>query len=118
MKIIFALSLVLALSGCATVKNLWPTPHDPALAQGWVQVSLELQRVKCADRTDWSELIRSTEYVRAYADFRTDNQRQTAAGLQDNVRKAHAASNQRVCEHNLSLAKTRLEVLKTAWSGR
>ena len=108
------LILSILLTGC----SLLPTPHDPALVTAWVQTSQDLQRVNCADRTSWSELQRSAEFLRGYAEFRADNQVKTAMGVQENIAKAHTATNQRVCEHNLTLARNRLDVLKSAWSGR
>lgn len=107
------LPLVL-LAGC----SLLPTPHDSALASGWVQTSQELQRVNCEDRSNWQPLMRQAEFLRGYAEFRSDNQVKSAQGVYDNIVKAQAAVNQRVCEHNLKLARSRLDVLRTAWSGR
>lgn len=112
------LPMILLLAGCSTLADYWPTPHDPALAQGWVQVRMEIERVNCDDRSNWQSLLRNAEFVSTYADFRSDNQRRTAAGLLENLTKAQQASNPRVCVHNLNLAKTRLDILKTAWSGR
>lgn len=105
---------ILLLTGC----SLLPTPHDPALASAWVNTSQELSRVNCEDRGNWQPLIRQAEFLRGYAEFRSDNQVKSAQGILDNITKAQTASNLRVCEFNLKLARTRLDVLKTAWSGR
>ncbi len=105
---------IILLAGC----SLLPTPHDSALASSWVNASQELQRVNCEDRTNWQSLVRHAEFLRGYAEFRSDNQVKSAQGLHDNIVKAQAAGNPRVCEHNLKLARSRLDVLRTAWSGR
>ena len=105
---------ILLLAGC----SLLPTPHDPALVSAWVNTSQELSRINCEDRSNWQTLTRHVEFLRVYAEFRNDNQVKATQGLQDNITKAQAAGNPRVCEHNLKLARSRLDVLKTAWSGR
>lgn len=105
---------ILLLAGC----GLMPTPHDPALASAWVNTSQELSRVNCEDRSNWQALMRQAEFLRGYAEFRSDNQVKSAQGILDNIVKAQTAGNLRVCEHNLKLARNRLDVLKTAWSGR
>lgn len=105
---------ILLLAGC----SLLPTPHDPALVTAWVNTSQELSRVNCADRSNWTALQRSAEFLRDYAEFRADNQVKSAVGIQENIAKAATAGNDRVCEINLKLARNRLDVLKTAWSGR
>lgn len=105
---------ILLLAGC----SLLPTPHDPALVSAWVNISQELQRVNCEDRSNWTALVRQSEFLRSYAEFRNDNQVKSAVGIQDNIAKALTTSNPRVCEFNLKLARNRLDVLKTAWSGR
>lgn len=121
MKRLLAILSLTTLMGCSTIAEYWPTPHDPALAQGWTTVQQNLLRVKCDDKSDisgWLALTDSTQHLRIYAEFRSDNQVKTAQGLDDGVRKAYDTKNATVCNHNLKLAQTRLDILKKVWGTR
>jgi hypothetical protein len=103
------------VSGC----SLLPTPHDPALASAWTEIRLDLGRVSCENTAaaDWDRLQRNADFLKTYAEFRRDNQVETAQAISENLGKARA-SRPRVCEHWIKLTDQRLKVLDQAWSGR
>lgn len=121
MKRLLAILSLTTLMGCSTIAEYWPTPHDPALAQGWTSVQQLIQRVDCKKKDEfdsWMELRDRTQHLRLYAEFRSDNQVKTVQGLDDGVRKAYDTKNVTVCNHNLKLAQTRLDILKKVWGTR
>lgn len=113
-SVLINIILVLALTGC----SLWPRAHDPALAQSFVTVKLSVADVSCEDKATFDRAIKEAVWLKTYSDFRTDPQKESAAGLVNDLEKAKAAGSPKVCEHWVNLGKQRLEVLNKAWSGR
>lgn len=121
MKRILIITSLMLLAGCSTIAEYWPTPHDPALAQGWTRVQQQILQVKCDDREDfsqWMPLRETAQNLRIYAEFRADNQVKTVQGLEESINKAYDTKNLTVCNHNLKLAQTRLDILKKVWGTR
>jgi hypothetical protein len=121
MKRILTIASLMMLTGCSTLAEYWPTPHDPALAQGWTRVQQQMLQVKCDDREDFSQWIplrETAQNLRIYAEFRSDNQVKTVQGLEESINKAYDTKNLTVCNHNLKLAQTRLNILKKVWGTR
>ena len=54
LKLINIVVLVGLLNGCSvitTVADFWPTPHDPALAKGYVDTKLGVDSLSCSDKS-------------------------------------------------------------------
>lgn len=118
MKTINTLALVLLLTGCGLAKY-WPTPHDPALAQGYVSVKVSLDNVSCEDKAiNWKLALHNTKWLREYANFRSDVQAESADAVDVNLEKAYNTESIKACQIWLNLSRSRLLVLNKAWSGR
>ena len=120
MKTINILALIILLSGCTTVGKYWPKPHDPALAQGYVTVKVDLDQADCNFKTDvvWAQARKDAVWLREYATFRSDPQLESVAAVVENLDKAQETQSIKACEIWLGLSKQRLTVLNRAWSGR
>jgi hypothetical protein len=119
MKMINILILSLLLNGCALAKY-WPVPHDPALAQAFVNVKIQLEQLDCADRDapEWMLAQREAKWLKEYAVFRSDIQAESTEAILVNLDKAAKTGSVKACETWLNLTKQRLAVLNKAWSGR
>lgn len=120
MKTINILVLVVLLSGCSTVGKYWPRAHDPALAQSYVTVKLDLDQLNCDDKSavTWTVARRDAVWLREYAAFRTDPQLESVAAVLENLDKAQETQSVKACEIWLNLSRQRMAVLNKAWSGR
>ena len=111
-----ALLLVLLLSGCSTFKMIWPVKHDPAGAQALIQVKQTLNETNCHN-LEWDDLLKQTNYLVLYTQFREDPQAKNVEQFEQAIRKARIGSTT-YCEATLKLNKTRLEIVEKAWRGR
>jgi protein-disulfide isomerase len=118
MKTINTLILVLLLSGCSLAKY-WPVPHDPALAQAYVNVQVSIKNISCADKSQgWKTALDQANWLQEYAGFRSDIQLESVTAVQVNLNKAFNTESIKACEIWVNLSKSRMQVLNKAWSGR
>lgn len=117
-NLINSVLLVVLLTGCATVQKYWPRAHDPALAQSYVSTKLGVTDLSCSDKTNWTKTESEARWLKEYAEFRDDPQKDSAAAIVENLTKAKNTESEKACEIWLNLVKQRLVVLNKAWSGR
>ena len=120
MKKLFLLCMIVSLSGCAVVekvKQVWPRAHDPALVSGYVDLEGELSKVNCKEKETIKPAKSKAEWLNKYAEFRNDPQQISTKAIVDNLDKATTAS-EAVCDRWINLNKTRMSIIKEAWSGR
>ena len=120
MKKLFLLCMIVSLSGCAVVekvKQVWPRAHDPALVSGYVDLESELSKVSCKEKETIKPAKSKAEWLNKYAEFRNDPQQVSTKAIVDNFDKATVAS-EAVCDRWINLSKTRMSIIKEAWSGR
>jgi len=127
LKHINILVLVVLLNGCSVigaVKTFWPTPHDSALAKGYIDTKMGVTDLDCSDKTSdksnklWEKTQYKARWLDTYADFRQDTQKESTAAIVENLYKAHTAKSEKACEIWINLVKARMEVLDKAWKGR
>lgn len=111
-----AIGLVVVLTGCAQIKMML-VKHDPALANLYVETSIQLQYAKCDNKPSLRGAFNASERMARYAEFREDPQAESAKAVETNITKASTAS-EAACQRWLNLANQRMEVLNKAWSGR
>lgn len=111
-----AIGLVVILTGCAQIKMLF-VKHDPALANLFVETSVQLEYAKCDNKQSMMSAYASAQRMAKYAEFRGDPQIESAKAVQTNISKA-AGSSEAACQRWLNLANQRMEVLNKAWSNR
>jgi hypothetical protein len=119
-KKLFLLCMIVSLSGCAVVekvKQVWPRAHDPALVSGYVDLESELSKVSCKEKETIKPAKSKAEWLNKYAEFRNDPQQVSTKAIVDNFDKATIAS-EAVCDRWINLSKTRMSIIKEAWSGR
>ena len=120
MKKLILICLIVSLSGCAVVdkvKQVWPRAHDPALVSGYVDLEGELSRVSCKEKETIKPAKIKAEWLSRYAEFRNDPQQISTKAIVENLDKATIAS-EAVCDRWINLSKTRMSIIKEAWSGR
>lgn len=120
MRIVASLLLVLALSGCAVVDKvttLWPRDHDPALASGYVNLQLALERASCDDRISIVDSVFLADWINRYAQFRNDPQKDSTHLIFTNLNKAKESS-EAACKRYLNLVNINMKIIQEAWSGR
>lgn len=117
-NLINSVLLVVLLTGCSTVQKYWPRPHDPALARSFVSTKIGIERIECSDKEDWAEVEYEARFLKEYAEFRDDPQKENTVAIVENLKKAKDTSSIKACDIWLNLAKQRLVVLNKAWSGR
>jgi len=119
-KKLFLACMIVGLSGCAVVekvKQVWPRAHDPALVSGYVDLEGELSKVSCKEKETIKPAKSKAEWLNRYAEFRNDPQQVSTKAIVDNLDKATVAS-EAVCDKWINLSKTRMSIIKEAWSGR
>lgn len=108
------------LSGCAAidkVKEIWPRDHDPSLVSGYVNLQVSLDKVNCTQKETVQEARKQADWLNRYAEFRNDPQKVSTKGIVDNLDKALEGS-EASCTRWVNLSKTRMTIIKNAWSGR
>jgi len=120
MKAFIIIPLFVLLSGCAAVdkvKQMWPRPHDPALASSFISLSVKLDYINCKDKSGIEEAVKEADWVNRYAEFRNDPQKVSTKAISDNLVKAKEG-NETACQRWVNLSKTRMKIIQEAWSGR
>ncbi|MFZ9610552.1 MAG: hypothetical protein ACO294_07600 [Methylococcales bacterium] len=120
MKKLMLICLVVSLSGCAVVekaRQVWPRAHDPALVSGYVDLEVELNNVNCKEKETINPARNKADWLNKYAEFRNDPQQVSTKAIVENLDKATKAS-EAVCDRWINLSKTRMSIIKEAWSGR
>lgn len=120
MKKLLLLSSFLIISGCSTidsVKKYWPRDHDPALFDKLVQVDVEIRHIDC-EKPDWSQVLRKTEELSTYSEWRDDPQKENMKGLFDHVQRMNQGGSKVFCELGKKTSHKRIEAAKSAWRGR
>lgn len=108
-----------ALSGCTTIKQLWPRPHDPVLADRWVSVNIELAKVDCSKSpTGWGAVVEPADHLQQLAAFRSDPQSENLLGLYKHTVRMSQGGSKMFCEIGIKTAQARLNVARSAWEGR
>ena len=119
MKALILISVVL-LSGCSTVdkvKEMWPRAHDPVMVSTYIDLEKQLEIVSCKSKESIDPAILKADWLNRYTEFRGDPQRISTKAILDNLEKAKKTPDM-VCDRWISLSKTRMKVIKEAWSGR
>ena len=119
MKALILIS-VLLLSGCSTVdkvREMWPRAHDPVMVSTYIDLEKQLEIVSCKSKESIDPAILKADWLNRYTEFRGDPQRISTKAILDNLEKAKKAPDM-VCDRWISLSKTRMKVIKEAWSGR
>lgn len=109
------LVLAVALSGCAII---FPKPHDPVMFGNAVDVKVELNKITCADKSNWQPLLDKVETAKVYTAERSDPQAESFAKMQEALTKAKDSKSITFCESIVKLNKTRIDVVFDAWKGR
>lgn len=119
-KIIAAILLTSTLSGCtaiATVKQIWPRDHDPALVAGFVNLEVALEGIDCNNGHSLINPLEKAEWLNRYAEFRNDPQKVSTKAIIENLSKAQGAS-EVTCQRWVNLSKVRMKIIREAWAGR
>jgi len=119
MKKILMVSL-LYLSGCSSVMKLMPRPYDPVMGNMFIGLKIEINDLSCKEETipeKWKIASFDAHKLAEYSKFRKDPQADNAESIEKNLNSAYNKS-PAVCDNFLKIAKLRLDVLNTAWSGR
>lgn len=113
----FLLVAVLALSGCSTIKEYWPRPHDPVMFNQLVVIDLAIEKQDC-EKPTWSEIHPITEQLAKYTEWRQDPQSTNLRGLEKHIERMSKGGSKTFCELGKKTAKQRIDAAKSAWEGR
>ena len=118
----FALTLLVFLSGCSTISEgmkLLPKSYDPVMGKMYVELKMEVNELSCKDQHHiiWDKVAYDANILAEYTSFRNDPQAENIEAVGKNIKTA-LGKNQLICESFLKVAKTRLEIVNEAWSGR
>jgi len=108
---------VIALSGCSTIKEYWPRPHDPVMFNQLVAVDLSVEKQDC-EKPTWSEIHPITEQLAKYTEWRQDPQSTNLRGLEKHIERMSKGGSKTFCELGKKTAKQRIDAAKSAWEGR
>ena len=119
MKKLALIVLALGLTGCSSVMKLMPKPYDPVMGNMFIGLKIDINDLSCKDSSPdkWNIAEFDARKLAEYSSFRKDPQADNAASVEKNLTSA-AGKSPAVCDNFLKIAKLRLEVLNTAWSGR
>ena len=123
MKKLALVLLAVTLAGCSSVSSLgklFPKPYDPVMGNLFVGLKIDITDLSCKEDAipeKWHIAEFDARKLAEYSSFRKDPQADNAASVEKNLKSAEGKS-AAVCENFLKIAKLRLEVLNTAWSGR
>lgn len=112
--------MVVLLPGCAAVEKvqqIWPRDHDPAMVSSFITLSVYLDSANCAKKETLADARKEAEWLNRYSEFRSDPQKVSTKAIVDNLDKA-INSEVIACQRWLNLTKTRMKIIKEAWSGR
>ena len=108
---------VIALSGCSTIKEYWPRPHDPVMFNQLVAVDLAIEIQNC-DKPTWAEVHPIAEQLAKYTEWRQDPQAANLRGLEKHVERMGKGGSKTFCDIGKKTAKQRIDAVKSAWEGR
>jgi hypothetical protein len=108
---------VIALSGCSTIKEYWPRPHDPVMFNQLVAVDLAVEKQNCENPT-WIEVHPIADQLAKYTEWRQDPQATNLRGLEKHVERMSKGGSKTFCELGKKTAKQRIDAAKSAWEGR
>ena len=115
-KLVLAL-VVMALTGCSTIKEYWPRAHDAVLFDRLVTTDIAVEKVNC-ERPDWTVAHDSAEALARYAEWRNDPQTTNLKGLLAHTERMGRGGSKTFCELGKKTAQQRIEAAKSAWKGR
>ena len=108
---------VIALSGCSTIKEYWPRPHDPVMFNQLVAADVAIEKQNC-ERPTWAEVHPIVEQLAKYSEWRHDPQATNLRGLEKHVDRMSKGGSKVFCEIGKKTAKQRIDAAKSAWEGR
>ena len=108
---------VIALSGCSTIKEYWPRPHDPVMFNQLVAVDLAVEKQNC-EKPTWIEVHPIADQLAKYTEWRQDPQATNLRGLEKHVERMSTGGSKTFCEIGKKTAKQRIDAAKSAWEGR
>jgi hypothetical protein len=108
---------VIALSGCSTIKEYWPRPHDPVMFNQLVAVDFAVEKQNC-EKPTWSEVHPIADQLAKYSEWRHDPQATNLRGLEKHVERMSKGGSKTFCEIGKKTAKQRIDAAKSAWEGR
>jgi hypothetical protein len=108
---------VIALSGCSTIKEYWPRPHDPVMFNQLVAADIAVAHQNC-DAPTWATVAPITEQLAKYSEWRQDPQTINLKGLHSHVERMSKGGSKTFCELGKKTAQQRIEAAKSAWGGR
>lgn len=111
------LIIAVLLSGCSTIRELWPRPHDPVLFDHVVRTDIAIDRVDC-DHANWQPVADAAEQLARYAEWRRDPQATNLRGLQQHAIKMSQGGSRIFCELGKKTAHQRTAAARTAMEGR
>jgi hypothetical protein len=117
MKQLIIVTSILVLTGCSTIKEYWPRPHDSALFNNLVAVDIAVEQVNC-EQPNWAPAKASAEQLARYAEWRGDPQRENLKGLLAHTERMSKGGSKMFCELGKKTAKQRIEAARSAWEGR
>lgn len=117
MKKLLILSSALLLCGCASIKQLWPKPHDPEMFGNLVELHINVDHVNCK-QPNWSPALAVSQRLAIYSQWRNDPQAENLMGLQHHIEKMNQGGSVVFCELGKKTALLRIDAARTAWSGR
>ena len=111
------LIIAVLLSGCSTIRELWPRPHDAVLFDHLVRMDIMIQRVDC-EQANWQPAQEQAEHLARYAEWRHDPQAVNLRGLQQSMVKMSQGGSRVFCELGKKTAHQRVAAARTALEGR
>lgn len=117
MKRMLLVVAVVALTGCSTVKEYWPRPHDPEMFGALVDMDIAVERVNCG-APDWTLAIDTATKLARFSEWRNDPQATNLKGLQSHTEHMSRGGSQMFCELGKNTAAQRIKAAKAAWEGR
>ena len=119
-RLLASLTLLLALSGCATVetvKKYWPRAHDPVMFNNLVEISLAINDVNC-EHPDWSTAQELSRKLATYTEWRRDPQAENIRGLHSHTERMSRGGSRAFCELGKKTATQRIAAARSAWETR
>lgn len=111
------LLVLLLLSGCTTLKDLWPRAHDPVLAWEIVRAGVAIKEQDC-QKPNWDLVAQITRPLAEYAELRQDPQRTNLTGLNLHIQRLAQGGSKTFCELGRGTALQRIQAAKTAVESR
>jgi hypothetical protein len=109
--------VIVAVSGCSTIKQYWPRDHDPVMFDHLVTVDLAIAHINC-DRPDWQPAMTTAQQLAQYADWRGDPQAENLKGLAAHTERMSKSTSPAFCELGQKTARQRIDAARAAWKGR